>query len=95
MMSSISVTEFCKIMNRVKIIDIRSIENYNRNHIPGAINIPWETLLVHPEKYLSKMDTYYIYCQKGVRTRQICNILANEGYRVVNIIGGYEEWLLM
>ena len=65
MMSSITVSEFIKIMNRVLIIDIRSIENYNRNHIPGAIHIPWETLLVHPEKYLSKNQTYYIYCQKG------------------------------
>lgn len=94
MMSSITASEFIKIMDRVSIIDIRSIENYNRNHIPGALNIPWETLLVHPDKYLSKRETYYIYCQKGIRTKQVCNILANNGYRVVHVIGGYEEWLL-
>lgn len=94
MMSSISVPEFLKIKNQVKTIDIRSVENYNRNHIPGAINIPWEKLLLEPHHYLLKNEVYYLYCQKGIRTKQVCNILSNEGYRVVNIIGGYEEWIM-
>ncbi len=95
MQSSISMKEFMKIMDQVNIIDIRSIENYNRNHIPNARNIPWQTLLLYPEKYLSKKEVYYLYCQKGTRTKQITNVLANQGYKVVNILGGYEEWILM
>ncbi len=95
MQSSISMKEFMKIMDQVNIIDIRSIENYNRNHIPNAKNIPWQTLLLYPEKYLSKKEVYYLYCQKGTRTKQITNVLANQGYKVVNILGGYEEWILM
>ncbi len=94
MMSSISISAFTTIMDRVKIIDIRSMENYNRNHIPGAINIPWENLLVHPEKYMNKNEVYYLYCQQGIRTKKICGLLSKMGYRVVHIIGGYEEWLL-
>ncbi len=86
--------EFLKIMQQVKIIDIRSMENYNHNHIPGAINIPWEGLIITPERYLNKKEAYYIYCQRGHRTKQVCRMLANMGYKVVEILGGYEEWIL-
>ena len=45
MISSISVSELKRIMPRVHIIDIRSVEKYNDSHIPGAINIPSDKLL--------------------------------------------------
>ena len=41
MISSISVKEMLKI-NPSNIIDIRNIQNYNNNHIPNAINVPFE-----------------------------------------------------
>ena len=41
-----------------------------------------------------KTDTYYIYCQRGVQSRKLCLILKNMGYKVVNINGGYEAWIL-
>lgn len=93
MLSSISVTELSKLTDP-NIIDIRSIENYNNNHIPTAINIPFEKLLISPTKYLKLSETYYIYCQKGYSSLSVCRALANMGYRTVHIIGGYEEWLL-
>ena len=94
MTSNISIPALLSIIDRVKLIDIRTVENYNRNHIPGAINIPWQRLIAQPEKYLEKNEVYYLYCQKGTRTKKVCALLAHYGYRVVHIIGGYEEWLL-
>lgn len=80
--------------NYQNIIDIRSIENYNNNHIPGAINIPFEKIITSPEKYLNKNTMYYLYCRSGITSRKVCEILKNNGYKVTNILGGYEEWLL-
>lgn len=91
MLESISINE---LGNRTNVIDIRSNEKYNNNHIPGSINIPFESLLINPAKYLRKSDTYYLYCQKGIQSRKLCTILKNAGYRVINISGGYEAWLL-
>lgn len=93
MISSISVSDLKRLGN-VNIIDIRSVEQYNNNHIPGAKNIEMNQLLIKPNKYLSKTSRYYIYCKKGIQSRKLCQILANNGYNVVNIQGGYEAWIL-
>lgn len=93
MINSISVTELKKY-NNLNIIDIRGVEKYNSKHIPGAINISFEQLLINPGKYLNHNNTYYIYCQKGIQSRRLCSILLNMGYDVVNISGGYEAWIL-
>lgn len=81
-------------LNNPNIIDIRSYQSYNNNHIDGAINIPSQELLINPEKYLDKTKKYFIYCQKGITSTRICNVLYKKGYYVVNIIGGYEEWIM-
>ena len=40
-------------LDNPNIIDIRGLENYNNNHIPGAKNIPYNSLLIAPSKYLN------------------------------------------
>lgn len=93
MQNSISMDSFLKLTN-VNIIDIRSNQAYNNNHIPGAINIPYERLIVGPSNYLSFGKIYYIYCQKGYSSLKISNILNKMGYKTLSISGGYEEWIM-
>ena len=93
MLSSISINELKQLKN-IKIIDLRSIEKYNNNHILNAINIPFDKLLLYPEKYLNKADKYYLYCQKGIQSKQLCRTLNMKGYKTTHIIGGYEAWIL-
>lgn len=93
MIPSIQVSELLSMSNPI-IIDIRNSQNYNNNHIDGAINIPSQELLMNPEKHLDKNRKYFIYCQKGITSVRICNILYRKGYTVINIIGGYEEWIM-
>ena len=76
------------------IIDIRSIQKYNDNHIPGAINISYDLLINNPSKYLDKDTVYYLYCQKGVTSVIACQLLKHLGYKVVSVIGGYEAYIL-
>ena len=93
MIPSISIKDLLKNIN-TNIIDIRSIESYNNNHIPNAINIPFEKLIIEPNKYLNKTNKYYLYCRSGITSKKACEILLKQGYLVTNIYGGYEEWLL-
>lgn len=93
MIPSITITDLLQY-NGLNIIDIRSEQSYNNNHIPGAINIPFEKLIVNPEKYLSRDKKYFIYCQRGITSPRTCQILINKGYKTVDIIGGYEEWIM-
>lgn len=93
MINSISVSELKKLGD-VNLIDIRNVEQYNNNHIRNAININSNQLLINPDKYLNRSNKYYIYCQKGIQSRKLCQILINKGFNVINIQGGYEAWIL-
>jgi len=94
MITSININELKKIQEKINIIDLRSEEKYNNKHIPNAINIPSNKLLLSPEKYLKKDTRYYLYCQKGMNSYSVCKILSKQGYKVTNIIGGYESWIM-
>ncbi|MDD4547797.1 MAG: rhodanese-like domain-containing protein [Bacilli bacterium] len=94
MISNISVSDFLKQQTERQVIDIRSIQSYNNNHIPGAKNIPKDKLLNEPQKYLNRHEIYYIYCQSGIRSKDACRQLLRLGYKVININGGYESWML-
>ncbi len=93
MINSISVSELKRLGN-INLIDIRNVEQYNNNHINNAVNINTNQLLINPDKYLNKGSRYYIYCQKGIQSRKLCQILSNKGFNVVNVQGGYEAWIL-
>lgn len=92
-MFSISVDDFMKL-SKVNVIDLRCSEKYNNSHIPGSINIFFDKLISTPDKFISKDFKYYLYCQHGYTSKNVCAILSKLGYDVVNIEGGFESWLL-
>lgn len=94
MLKSIDVYDLKRKLYEINIIDIRSIEKYNSSHIVSSINIPSEILMANPSKYFDKSKEYYIYCQHGKTSLKVCLSLIKLGYKVINISGGYEAWLL-
>ncbi len=95
MLSRISMNDFLSIINQINIIDIRSNQSFNNNHIPGAINIPYEKLIINPEMYLDKNKKYYVYCQRGLSSHNVVSILNKSGYNLISVDGGYENWIMM
>ncbi len=74
------------------LIDVRTPEEYGKGTIPGAINIPVDTL----RSRLSEVPTgaaIYVFCQVGLRGYLAQQILLQSGYRdVKNVSGGYNTW---
>ncbi len=91
-MNNITTEELKSLIPNVKIIDIRDNYKYNLGNIPTSKNVPANFLLTNPNNYLNDVDTYYIYCEYGSTSSRVCNILKNKGYKVVNILGGYNEY---
>ena len=89
----ITLQELLKL-NNPKIIDIRSKDEYMMGTISTSINIPSIKFEASPEKYINKKDTYYIFCNNGKRSKVLNEKLNIQGYRTVNIIGGYYNYLL-
>ena len=83
-LKTININEYDLSMG--KLIDIESKETYNKNHINGAINIPYESLLYNRERLLNKNETYYIYCHGGHKSKKAVGILELYGYNVVQVL---------
>ena len=83
-MKTISINEYNSSLG--KLIDIEPPEIFIQKHFPGAINIPYETLLYNRERILDKNETYYIYCQKGNKSKRAMNILTTFGYKIVQVL---------
>lgn len=75
------------------LIDIRDKYEYVLGNIKGSINIPYNYLALMPENYLNFLTTYYIYCDSGSKSRKMCLLLNQLGYKTVDLIGGYEYYL--
>lgn len=77
----------------VKLLDVRRLEDYQVAHIPGAISIPKEELADNISK-LSKEEITVVYCYNlqchlGI---EACLILAEYGYPVMLLEGGFKTW---
>ena len=71
------------------IIDIRTKEEYGREHWSGAINIPLNDIELY-ENLLDKQRYNILYCQHGGNSMKLARYLGRRGYRTGSVVGGYE-----
>ena len=75
------------------ILDVRRPDEYQAGHIPGAINIPNETIGREELPQLPDKDqTILVYCRSGNRSKQASEKLAVLGYTQVLEFGGILDW---
>lgn len=70
------------------ILDVRTPEQYQKRHIKGAINIPLE-MIYQKMNQLPRDKQIIVYCNSGVSSNIVQNILQQNGFRqVCNLSGG-------
>lgn len=88
--------ELQKIMQdekSVKIVDVREPELFRKGHVPGAINIPYDTAHGRILKELSPDERIVFMCHGGPMGDELGEILTNKGYKkVYNVKGGMKKW---
>lgn len=73
------------------LVDVRTPEEFAAGTIPGAINVPLDDLrdrlagLPHDRRIIA-------FCKVGQRGYMATRILAQHGYDVANLSGGYTTW---
>lgn len=78
----------------VNVIDTRSPEAYQKEHIPGAINIPYRKMNEETTKGLDRTALVVTYCDGigcNASTKGALN-MAKLGFRVKELIGGLDWW---
>jgi rhodanese-related sulfurtransferase len=78
----------------VKLIDIRTSEEYEKNRVPGALNIPAETIAENVTKFAAN-DTIVCICNKGhERSQNAAETIAAMGFaHVFYLKEGTVGWL--
>ena len=75
------------------ILDVRTAEEYSEKHIPGAINIPNETIGAEDIPELpDKEQLILVYCRSGNRSKQASEKLVKLGYTNIVEFGGINDW---
>lgn len=92
----VSMDDIEQIMNEndnYVIVDVRTIEEYNDGHIPGAICIPNESINNEPITELAdKNQLLLVYCRSGRRSKEASEKLKNLGYTNIIEFGGIIDW---
>lgn len=88
------LNEMVRSRSHVVIVDARSHESYENEHIVGAISFPHRTMAPETTKDFDRSALYVTYCD-GIG----CNAstkgalrLAELGFQVKELIGGIEWW---
>ena len=75
------------------ILDVRTQEEYETSHIPGAICIPNETIGTDEIPELpDKNQLILVYCRSGNRSKQASEKLVKLGYTNIVEFGGINAW---
>ena len=92
----ISQAEAMKIMagdEPYVIVDVRRPDEFAKGHIPGAINVPNESIADEQPAELPDLDqVLLVYCQTGRRSAAASKKLADIGYTRVLEFGGIMTW---
>lgn len=93
---NITAAEAKEIMDRSEgyvILDVRTQEEYDEAHIPGAILIPHTEIEMSAEDELTdKNQLILVYCRSGRRSKLAADILADLGYTNIMEFGGIIDW---
>lgn len=94
---SLTVKEYAKAIEDTTIIrlDVRTAEEYAEGHIAKTLNIDvlkndFESKAV---AMLPKDYTIAVNCRSGKRSKNAARILVKNGFKVIELDGGYNDWV--
>lgn len=76
------------------VIDVRTDDEYNSGHVPGARHIPLNELPGKLDQINDLQDKeVYLICASGGRSSRATQLLSREGFQhPINVEGGTSAW---
>jgi len=91
--SEVEAMELMQQESGYLILDVRTPEEFAERHIPGAVNIPNETIGTEEIPELpDRAQLILVYCRSGNRSKQAAQKLAALGYTQIVEFGGINNW---
>ncbi len=80
-----------KIKNGALVLDVRSVDEYEDDHYPDALNIPLDQLQGRMTELGDKDRAIVVYCLSGARSAYAARILKASGFADVVNAGGIDD----
>ncbi len=91
-LNPMEVKEILYNKNGTRLIDVREEWEYKIARIEDSELMPLSNFMKHIGE-LKKDDELIFYCHRGVRSANVCNYLASQGFKnLINLKGGIEAW---
>lgn len=79
--------------DKLTLVDVRRAEAFQKGHLPGAVNLPLDTLDgVRAGIDQQSLVVVYDWGPASTWSTRACLQLAAQGFRVREMLGGYEYW---
>lgn len=85
------ITEYNEAKNAL-LIDVRTPQEFREGHIPGAKNIPLQSIRSIDSRIKNKERPVFCYCYSGSRSRSAVRMMQRQGYTNVHNIGGIASY---
>lgn len=93
---SITTTELKALLEKeeIQLLDVRSPEEIVQGSIKTAkfANYFDDDFFEQASKQIDKSKPVYLYCRSGNRSGKSAKIMQENGFDVVNVLGGYNQW---
>jgi rhodanese-related sulfurtransferase len=74
------------------VVDVREAEDYDKGHVPGAINLPYDKWSTRDGLSRDKLNVLYCYSHVCHLAAMAAVEFAKAGYSVMEMDGGFEAW---
>ena len=94
----VDANEFAKYIQdkNVTVLDVRTPAEHAEGYIPGTdfnIDVLEDSYTKIATEKLPKDKPVALYCRSGNRSKKAAKILANKGYKVVELGTGFRGWV--
>ncbi|MFO0581683.1 MAG: rhodanese-like domain-containing protein [Anaeromyxobacter sp.] len=77
----------------VKVVDVRTAQEFAAGHVPGAVNIPFDEIEKRAAELGPPGTKVLLYCRTGRRSGIAAETLRAKGYTNLFDLQAYDRWV--
>lgn len=89
--TAVALADLLNTADAPTVVDVRAPGELESGRVPGSQNIPLKHLAERMEE-LPNDRPVVVHCAGGYRSAIAASLLAAHGYRVMDLVGGYQAW---